>query len=88
MPIRPFHPKAYLTTKRNVETGLKTRTVIIESIERQAAQAGAISRMTGLSYGSITYHLRILRKEAITEPTGRKRPLTWKLTRLGQQRLI
>lgn len=88
MQTHPVHPKAYLTTRRNVSTGLRTRTKIIESIERQAAQVNKIAKDTGLSHGSIRYHLRILRKERIVEPAGWGRPSTWRLTSFGQQQLV
>ena len=88
MPFRQFHPKAYLTTKRNVSKGLRARTKILEAIEKQSSWVNTVAVETGLSYSSIRYHLRTLRKEGIVESTERRRPRTWKLTNLGQQRLL
>ncbi|MBS7622118.1 helix-turn-helix transcriptional regulator [Candidatus Bathyarchaeota archaeon] len=87
MPFRRVHPKAYLTTKRNVSKGLQARTKILETIEKGAAQAGKVSVETGLSYSVVTYHLRMMRDEGVVEPSGGKRPLTWTITRFGQQSL-
>jgi len=87
MPFRQFHPKAYLTTKRNVSKGLRARTKILEAIEKRSTQVNKVAIETDLSYGSITYHLRTLRKEGIVESTGGRRPRTWRLTKFGQQRL-
>nr|MDO8133360.1 transcriptional regulator [Candidatus Njordarchaeum guaymaensis] len=88
MPLNSFHPKAYITTKRNVRPGLRTRTRIIKAIEKRATQVNKIATETGLSQGSITYHLRILRKEGIMMPMSKRKPFTWKLTDFGQQKLI
>jgi DNA-binding transcriptional ArsR family regulator len=85
--IRPFHPKAYLTNRRNMERGLVSRTKILESIERKAGCISGIAKDTGLSYASVTYHLRALKAEGIVEAVGR-RPFLWRLTSLGQQKLI
>ncbi|MGQ9544095.1 MAG: winged helix-turn-helix domain-containing protein [Candidatus Bathyarchaeia archaeon] len=87
MRTRLLHPKAYLPNRRNMERGLISRTKILESIEVKAGCISEISESTGLSYASVTYHLRMLRAEGIVEPIG-KRPFLWKLTSLGQQKLL
>jgi DNA-binding transcriptional ArsR family regulator len=87
MPAPTFHPKAYLITRRNVTRGLRARTKILELIEKKSVQTSRIAEETGLSYRSVGYHINVLRKEKIMEPTSRRRPLTWRLTSLGQQRL-
>ncbi len=88
MPFRRVHPKAYLTSKRNVSKGLQARTKILETIEKGSAQASKVSVETGLSYNVVTYHLRIMRDEGIVKPFGVKRPRTWAITKLGQQSLL
>lgn len=81
-----YHPKAFLTLKRNVQRGLMARTKIILILEEQEANAKEIAQETALSYASILYHLHLLRAEHILSREG-KRPYVWKLTGAGQQRL-
>jgi predicted transcriptional regulator len=87
MPFRRVHPKAYLTTKRNVSKGLQARTKILETIEKGSVQASKVSVETGLSYSVVTHHLRMMRDEGIVKPSGGKRPRTWTITKFGQQTL-
>jgi predicted transcriptional regulator len=80
------HPKAYLSTKRNVKAGLRARSKILFILEETKRGASDISKRSGLGYDCITYHLRSLRKERLVE-RSRQRPYVWALTRFGQQRL-
>ncbi|WP_455368417.1 hypothetical protein [[Eubacterium] cellulosolvens] len=87
MSFKGFHPKAYLRSKRNVSTGLRTRTLILEVISKKPAQIKKISSETNLSYRSIAYHVKTLSKEKIIISNTMKKPLVWKLTKFGQQKL-
>ena len=87
MTFKGFHPKAYLQSKRNVSTGLHTRTLIIEVISKKPAQIKKIANDTNLSYRSVSYHIKSLKKEKIVTSNNRKKPSIWKLTRFGQQKL-
>ncbi|WP_455278606.1 winged helix-turn-helix domain-containing protein [[Eubacterium] cellulosolvens] len=88
MAFKGFHPKAYLKSKRNVRTGLRTRTLIIELISKKPSQIKGIANETNLSYRSIAYHVKTLKKENILTSSTIKKPLVWKLTRFGQQKLV
>ncbi len=82
-----YHPKAYLTHKRNVRPGLDARTKILAALERNPGLTVAqLAELTGLSRSSVRLHLSSLEKEGIVARRG-KRPYTWVLTGLGQARL-
>lgn len=87
MLIKTYHPKAFLTLRRNVRPGLVTRTRIVSIIEEIAVNAKNIAQQTGLSYTNILYHLHLLETEGVLVRKG-KRPYLWELTGVGQQRLI
>jgi predicted transcriptional regulator len=87
MTFKGFHPKAFLKSKRNVSNGLRTRTLIIEVINKKPSQIKEISNETKLSYRSIAYHVNTMRKEKIITSQTRKKPPVWKLTKFGQQKL-
>lgn len=82
-----FHPKAFLSTKRNVKLGLTARTRIIQALENKNANAKGISDLTGLSYKVVFHHLRLLEIEGVVNRKGVK-PFVWELTGVGQQRLV
>ena len=82
-----YHPKAFLSHKRNVQRGLTNRTKIVALLERKAQSAKDIAQKTGLSYASVLHHLRLLEIERIATRKGGK-PYIWELTGAGQQRLI
>jgi len=82
-----FHPKAFLSQKRNVELGLKARTRIILALEKVASNAGNVANTTGLNYGIVLHHLHLLEAEKVVTRKG-NRPFLWELTGVGQQRLI
>lgn len=82
-----FHPKAFLSTKRNVRLGLTSRTKVIQALEKKASNARSISNATGLSYAIVLHHLRLLEAEKVVTRKGKK-PFLWELTGAGQQRLV
>jgi predicted transcriptional regulator len=81
-----FHPKAFLSQKRNVKLGLVARTRILSALEKSPAKAKEIADTSRLSYKSVLHHLHLLEIEKVTTRTG-NRPYIWQLTGVGQQRL-
>jgi len=86
MPREGYHPNAYLRDFKNVKMGLKTRTVILEFLEKASASTKEIADKTGLQYGVVLHHLRLLEAKGIVQRRSGK-PSTWMLTGLGQKRL-
>ena len=82
-----LHPNAYLKLVRNVISGLKARTKILDALEGKPFEAVKLAKEASLSYGVVIHHLRLLEKEGIVHRRGR-RPYFWVLTGLGQKRLI
>lgn len=82
-----FHPKAYLTSKRNVKAGLISRSKIIIALERERKKARDIARETALSYECVTYHLKAMKRDRLVDKMGKGKPFTWSLTPFGQQKL-
>jgi predicted transcriptional regulator len=72
---------------KNVKSGLKARTKILDTLEKRSFDAVAIAKEKALSYGVVMHHLRLLEKEGIANRKG-KRPYLWVLTGLGQKRLV
>ena len=66
---------------------MSTRSRIIMVLERKPSSAKAIAEEAGISYSSVLHHLRLLEEERIVKREGRK-PYVWKLTGVGQLRLI
>jgi predicted transcriptional regulator len=88
MPRAPaFHPKAYLTSKRNVKAGLVSRSKILVVLEKEHKSARAIAKEAALSYECVAYHLKTLRKERLVDRLTKTKPFTWQLTPFGQQKL-
>jgi len=81
-----YHPKAFLSLRRNVRPGLLVRTRIILFLERGVSNAKTVSQEIGLSYTSVLRHLHLLETENILVRKGKK-PYLWELTGAGQQRL-
>ena len=81
------HPKAFLSHRKNVREGVSTRSRIIMVLERKPLSAKAIAKETGISYSVALHHLRLLEEERIVRREGGK-PYIWKLTGIGQLRLI
>lgn len=82
-----LHPKAYLTSKRNVKAGLISRSKILRALDEKAQSAAEISRDTSLSYECVSYHLMSLKKDRLVQRLTRAKPFTWGLTPFGQQKL-
>jgi len=82
-----YHPKAFLLHKKNVKRGLTARSKIVFSLEERPLTARMLAEKIGLRYASILHHLRLLRAERIAIRQVEK-PYLWKLTGVGQQRLI
>jgi len=82
-----LEPRAYLRSIQNVLPGLKTRTKIIRALKDIMKPARRISSETGLSYRVVIYHLNLMGNENMVTHKG-KRPKTWRLTGLGQQKIM
>lgn len=83
-----FHPKAFLSGKRNVRLGLLARTRILQVLEKGESNARAIANSANLRYNVVVHHLRLLKMEKVVVQKRDKRPFLWELTGAGQQRLI
>ncbi len=81
-----IHPNAYLKNIRNVHCGLLARTKILVLLESQGLNASKIAKESGLSYGIVAYHLKLLKIEGSVERKGNRR-YVWLTTGLGQKRL-
>lgn len=81
-----YHPKAYLSSRRNIREGLSSRSKVLNLIEAEHLTAKEIANKTGLKYRSVLYHLKLLESEGIVERKGKK-PYLWLLTGRGQLRL-
>jgi len=81
-----YHPKAFLSRRRNVRQGLVARTRIVVLLERGASNAKTLVQESGLTYVAVLHHLHLLEVEDIVLRKGKK-PYSWELTGAGQQRL-
>ena len=81
-----YHPNAFLTAIRNTRKGLRSRTKILQTLEKSSGTASSIAKKTGLTYNVVMHHLRLLEAEEIVRRKGSKR-FVWELTGLGQKRL-
>jgi predicted transcriptional regulator len=81
-----MHPNAYLKNIRNVHCGILVRTKILVLLESQGFNASKIATESGLSYGVVAYHLKLLKNEGTVERKGNRR-FVWLVTGLGQKRL-
>lgn len=82
-----WHPNAYLSTIKNNKRGLRARTLILNALERRAADAKTVVNETGMHYGVVMHHLKLLEVEEIVERRGTK-PYVWLVTGVGQKRLL
>jgi len=82
-----YHPNAYLSNIKNVRLGLQARTRILNVLDTRSVDAKTISKETGMHYGVVMHHLRLLEAEGIVERKQSK-PYIWVLTGLGQKRLV
>jgi len=69
-----------------VKSGLTARTKILNFLDKQAANAGAVGNGTSMSYAAVIHHLRHLEAEGTVRRVG-KRPCSWLVTGTGQKRL-
>ncbi len=81
-----IQPNAYLSRIRNIKLGLKTRTAILNVLEQNPVDAGALAKDAKIRYGVAMHHLRLLETEGVVERKG-NRPYVWALTGIGQKRL-
>jgi len=81
-----MHPNAYLTQIRNVHSGLVARTKILVLLELHGFAACKIANESGLTYGVVIYHLRLLKNEGTVERKGNGR-YVWLATGFGQKRI-
>jgi len=81
-----YHPNAYLLSIRNTKLGLRTRTRILNALEKLFGDAKEVAKESGLRYGVAMHHLKLLAAEDIVERKG-GRPYVWGLTGMGQKRL-
>lgn len=81
-----YHPKAFLSLRRNVRPGLVARTKILSFLESGSSTTKDILKKCKLSYASVLHHLHLLEAENVVVHKG-KRLYVWELTGAGQQRL-
>jgi DNA-binding transcriptional ArsR family regulator len=82
-----YHPKAYLSNIKNIRRGLQARTRILDVLDKCSVDAKTITKETGMHYGVVRHHLRLLETEWIIERKQGK-PHIWAVTGLGQKRLV
>jgi hypothetical protein len=82
-----FHPNAYLSKIKNIKRGLRARTMILAALEDGSVDAETAAKTSGLAYGVVMHHLRLLTAEQIIQRKGR-RPYIWQVTGFGQKRLV
>jgi len=75
-----------LKNVRNVKSGLRARSKILEIIEGLPSDATGISKTADMSYNVVMHHLNLLKDEGIVSKSGH-RPYSWATTGLGQKRL-
>jgi len=85
---RIFHPRAFLSLKRNVRLGLIARTRILQILERKESDVKGLVNSSGLRYGVVAHHLHLLLDERVVVKKSGKKPYVWQLTGAGQQRLV
>ena len=83
-----FHPRSFLSLKRNVRLGLVARTRILVILERKESDVKGLVSSSGLSYGVVVHHLHLLLDERVVVKKSGKKPYVWQLTGAGQQRLV
>ena len=82
-----YHPNAHLVHKRNVRPGLKARTRLLNALEKLSGNAKTLGQEAETSYRVAIHHLKLLEIEGIVDRKS-GRPFEWKLTGLGQKRLV
>ncbi len=82
-----LHPKAYLTSKRNVKAGLRSRSRILTALEKGRKTVREITKESELTYECVAYHLNTMKKDHLVDRMNASRPFSWGLTPYGQQKL-
>ncbi|MEM1569326.1 MAG: winged helix-turn-helix domain-containing protein [Candidatus Bathyarchaeia archaeon] len=82
-----YESQAYLTLIRNVDRGLRTRTLIIKALKSGCTSIGEVSKTTGLKYQTILKHIKKMEEEGIVVKRGEK-PVKWLLTDRGQRSIL
>lgn len=82
-----YHPNAYLENIKNMKLGLRTRTKILDALEKSSGDAKTVAGQAALPYGVTMHHLKLLGHEDIVHRKG-NRPYVWVLTGMGQKRLV
>ncbi len=82
-----YEPQSHLTVIRNVNRGLKTRTLIIKALKSGCTSIEEVSKTTGISYQTLFKQIKNLEKEGVV--IKRKgRPVKWFLTDKGQRSIL
>lgn len=80
--------EAILSKKRNTRVGLQVRNKILVFLNNQQndkISSQAIANGIGISYGSVTYHLKSMLNEKVVDRIIISRRIFWRITGLGQQ---
>ena len=67
-----YHPNAYLLDFRNIRPGLKTRSIILNTLEKKPVNAKKIEEKTGLTYRVSLHHLKLLESRGIVLKKGKR----------------
>jgi predicted transcriptional regulator len=81
-----LHPNAYLKNTRNVKSGLSARSKVLSVLDKDCFSAPHLAKETGLSYGVVVYHLKLMETEGTVKRKGSRR-YVWLSTGFGQKRL-
>ncbi|MHC1590349.1 MAG: winged helix-turn-helix domain-containing protein [Candidatus Hecatellaceae archaeon] len=82
---RVFNPNAYLPNFRNRKVGVKARSLILNALGEKPLNTGGLKSETGLSEGSLRYHLKLLERYKLVRRIKSGRKASYQLTGLGQQ---
>lgn len=82
-----YEPQSHLTIIRNVNRGLKTRTLIIKALKSGFTNIKEISKITGVNYQTVFKQIKNMEREGIViKHEGR--PVKWLLTNRGQKSIL
>jgi predicted transcriptional regulator len=73
---------------RNVSRGLKSRTKILELMDKGKTNVQDISGKAGLGPACVSYHLKLLLKQRVVAMSKSGRAGRWTLTKYGQEKLL
>lgn len=80
-----FNPNAYLPNFRNQRVGVKARSLILNALGERNLNTGELKSETGLSDGSLRYHLKLLERYRLVRRVKYGGKASYELTGLGQQ---